>query len=351
MSMLISVIIPVYNSKNFLKKSINSIIDQTYKEIEVILVDDGSTDGSDKICDRFCERDPRINVIHIKNGGVSHARNVGIACARGKYIVFVDSDDWVDSEYIEKAVEKINKNPVDILFTPYIREYKNNPRKNYIFNKRKFSIGSKELIREELLRPLFGPLGKELHSPSSIDDFSPVWGKFYKSQICKKIKFTDIKSIGAEDTWYNINFIYKCSSVLYVDNIFYHYNKMNNASLINKSNSTIFKKRNLLYNAMENFIHRNQLSSKYMVALDNRKIIDLIGITNNVFMSGKTFKSRCRSEKNILKNPIYNESFKNFEFQYLPKKWYVFFKLCKSQNIKLLICLVTIGEKLKPILK
>lgn len=99
--MLISVIVPVYNVENYLCKCVDSIINQTYNNLEIILVDDGSTDGSASICDEYVLKDSRVKVIHKENGGVSSARNIGIAEASGEYICFVDSDDWLELDYFE----------------------------------------------------------------------------------------------------------------------------------------------------------------------------------------------------------------------------------------------------------
>ena len=101
MSEKISIIIPVYNVEKYLRRCLNSIINQTYKDIEIILVDDGSTDNSGKICDEYKEKDNRIVVIHKENGGLSDARNAGIDIAKGKYIGFIDSDDFADIRMYE----------------------------------------------------------------------------------------------------------------------------------------------------------------------------------------------------------------------------------------------------------
>ena len=98
---MISIIIPVYNVEKFLPQCIDSILAQTYKDFELILVDDGSPDGSPAICDSYAQRDERVRVIHQKNAGVSAARNNGIEHAKSEWISFVDSDDWVEPSYIE----------------------------------------------------------------------------------------------------------------------------------------------------------------------------------------------------------------------------------------------------------
>lgn len=115
--MLISIIIPVYNVSLFLEKCLNSVINQTFKNLQIILVDDGSTDNSGIICDNYSKKDSRIEVIHQKNKGLSEARNTGLSLARGEYITFVDSDDYIELDTYSTIFKAIieNKNP-DLIF-------------------------------------------------------------------------------------------------------------------------------------------------------------------------------------------------------------------------------------------
>lgn len=103
---LVSVIVPVYNVEQYLEKCIDSIINQTYKNLEIILIDDGSTDSSGKICDSYAARDKRIKVIHQENGGLAVVRNIGVSAASGEYIMFVDSDDYIDTEIVQFLYEQ-----------------------------------------------------------------------------------------------------------------------------------------------------------------------------------------------------------------------------------------------------
>lgn len=114
MQELISVIVPVYNVEKYLSRCIESIINQTYTNIEIILVDDGSTDNSRIICDEYKKKDKRINVIHKKNGGLSDARNKGIEMSRGEYLCFIDSDDYIEESFVEELYEMCIKNNVKI---------------------------------------------------------------------------------------------------------------------------------------------------------------------------------------------------------------------------------------------
>lgn len=109
---MISVIVPVYNTKEYLERCVNSLLKQTYQDMEIILVDDGSTDGSGEICDRFAEQDRRVRVLHKENGGSSSARNLGIENAEGDYIGFVDSDDYVDADMYERLYAAVYEHHV-----------------------------------------------------------------------------------------------------------------------------------------------------------------------------------------------------------------------------------------------
>ncbi len=112
----ISVVIPVYNAKEYLKVCVDSLLEQTYENFELLLIDDGSTDGSTELCDDIVKCDSRIRVIHKKNGGVSSARNLGISIASGKFIMFVDSDDWLEKNALESMLAVIKKNDTDACF-------------------------------------------------------------------------------------------------------------------------------------------------------------------------------------------------------------------------------------------
>ena len=120
---LVSVIVPVYNVEQYLDECINSILNQTYGDIEIILVDDGSTDGCPDKCDTWAERDYRIKVYHKDNGGLMSAWVYGLKVAKGEYISFVDSDDWIDSDMIEVLVQRASEDQSDIIVCHYVREF------------------------------------------------------------------------------------------------------------------------------------------------------------------------------------------------------------------------------------
>lgn len=130
--MEISIIIPVYNKIRYIKTILNQILSQHFVDWECILVDDGSTDGSERVCDEYGDKDDRFLVLHIKNGGVSHARNIGISHAKGRYITFIDSDDEIHSDYIGNLYSKITQNDVDMVITSSVKIWDSSNHTEYI---------------------------------------------------------------------------------------------------------------------------------------------------------------------------------------------------------------------------
>ncbi len=170
---LISVVVPVYNVEKYIHKCVDSIINQTYKNLEIILVDDGSPDNCPKICDEFAKNDKRIKVIHKQNGGLSDARNVGIEVAKGKYITFIDSDDYIETNYVELLYNTINDDKSDISIGSH----------KVIYDSGK--IIDKSTSERTILNP------KEVLKRILYDDGIDLsaWGKLYKLNLFKDIKY------------------------------------------------------------------------------------------------------------------------------------------------------------------
>lgn len=122
---MVSVIVPIYNVRQYIDKCLESIVGQTFKDLEIILVDDGSTDGSGEVCDAWARREPRIRVCHKQNGGLVSARKTGVAAARGNYIAHVDADDWIEPEMYEQMVKWAMESSADVVTSGILRDYKN----------------------------------------------------------------------------------------------------------------------------------------------------------------------------------------------------------------------------------
>lgn len=168
----ISIIVPVYNVEGYLEECINSLIHQTYLNIDIILIDDGSSDSSGEICDKYKKIDNRIQVVHKKNGGVSSARNAGLSLVNTKYISFVDPDDYVSEQFIEKLYNSLIENSADIAVCNFFTIKGKN-----IFEEKE--IRDKNLNQEEALRLL---VKDEIMS-------SYLWNKLFKRELFNNLQF------------------------------------------------------------------------------------------------------------------------------------------------------------------
>jgi len=215
---LISVIVPIYNVEKYLKKSIESIINQTYKNIDILLVDDGSKDKYGEICDTYMEKDSRIKVIHQENMGQSIARNKGIEKSTGEYIIFVDSDDYIYEEYIDILYNLLKENNADISACGYEYFYEDKVSEKFVNTDKK-----KLQNREELLISMNTVLGEM---------YVVVWGKLYKKELFNGIEFPNMKI--SEDYVVLYKLYSKIKKAVITENKMYYYFRNNSESLTYK---------------------------------------------------------------------------------------------------------------------
>ena len=201
----ISIIIPVYNVEKYLKKCIESILNQTFTNYEIILIDDGSTDNSKNICDEFSYKDSRIKVIHKNNTGAADSRNIGISLASGEYIGFVDSDDYIDPDMYESLYNLITKYKTDVAICGLLHEYPDKTINPYPAEEER-SVSGKEALKIALIG----------------DKFSlNVYNKIYKKEMFNYIKFPNLKF--AEDAYVVTRILYNSDSVAYSTSPKYHW--------------------------------------------------------------------------------------------------------------------------------
>ena len=200
---MISIIIPVYNTSAYLHQCLNSVCKQSYQNIEIILVNDGSTDDSLSLLKVYEKKDPRIIVIDQKNAGLSAARNAGLEQASGDYVLFLDSDDWIDSNACELAMQTIKEDKSQVVIWNYYREYADGPKKTQLLGTEHEQLKDRAAVN--IFRRMIGPIGAELKTPNLLDSFSTAWGKLYRRDIIGSVRFVDTKIIGSEDVLFNIN--------------------------------------------------------------------------------------------------------------------------------------------------
>lgn len=217
---LISVIVPVYNVEKYLSQCINSLINQTFKNLEIILVDDGSLDNSGKICDEFSEMDSRIIVIHKENNGLSSARNAGLKIAKGNFIGFVDSDDWLDENMYEILFKLIKDNDSDISCCKFFKAADSEEKVPVIDN---------EIIQSFTNIDGLNNFYTDLYTQTVV-----AWNKLYKRNLFDNVTYPTGKIHEDEGTTYKL--FYKANKITYTNKPLYYYRTTPNSITTRKFN-------------------------------------------------------------------------------------------------------------------
>lgn len=286
---LITVIVPVYNAVKTIEKCIKSIQEQSYNNLEIILINDGSEDKSGIICDKYAYLDQRIKVINKKNEGVARARNSGLAIASGKYVCFVDADDYIDRNYVYELIKnkiEVDSNLVICGYKDiYIKKDKYNIKDNSIYEG---IININDNINEEIF------VNGLIH---------PCWGKLYDLEIIKNnhLKFKDLKL--SEDTVFNLEYINYCNTISLINKSLYNYIHNNDAiSITNKVYEDIFDNYTVVHSYFDNL--KNKCCSE--------KINDIVSRTMYPQYYSAFIKILCASDmKLIKKRTILNSALDN----------------------------------------
>ncbi|MGN0524118.1 MAG: glycosyltransferase family 2 protein [Eubacterium sp.] len=214
---MISIIVPIYKVEKFIKKCVDSIIAQTYKNIEIILVDDGSPDNCPAICDEYAKQDSRIKVVHKENGGLISARKAGLQASSGEYVCFVDGDDWIEADMYERIADSIEKTNADCIITQFFYEYQDKPvTSDYKLNRDFYD-------RKQIEKDIF---------PTMLFDnqyyrfgiFPNCWTKVFKRQLLEKhLMDTDERIRMGEDIAFTYPCLMECQTLAFVDKALYHY--------------------------------------------------------------------------------------------------------------------------------
>ena len=214
MKELISVIVPVYNTEKYIDRCIDSIISQTYQNIEVILIDDGSIDNSLEICEKYMTKNPKIKVVHQENKGVSNARNKGLSIAKGNYFICIDSDDWLEPNMLEILYNNIQNYDADIATCNFYNDYESGEKtvKNDIDNDVLILTETKEMYESLFASNKFGGY---------------LWNKLIRTSKIKNTKeniYFNEKIAIEEDVMFLINVFKRCRKICYdSSSILYHY--------------------------------------------------------------------------------------------------------------------------------
>lgn len=221
---VITVAVAVYNSEAYLERAILSILGQTYRNLEVILVDDGSTDGCGAICDRFASQDPRVRVIHKKNGGLFSTRNAGMEAATGDYLAFVDGDDWLDPQMYEQMLSAMKEQDAQLAVCRYRQIYRDGTKD--------LSTGRLAVMEGQEM------LAKYLEEEEAFQIQNAAWNKLYKRSILNGLRFP---ARWYEDMLYTVQLLNCPARSVYLDQAYYNYVCDRSESIMNRGlNEKIF---------------------------------------------------------------------------------------------------------------
>ena len=294
----ISIVIPVYNVEKYLSRCLNSILSQSMKDIEIILVNDGSTDSSLEICKKYQKRDFRIVIIDKINGGVSIARNAGIDAATGKYIGFVDADDWVEPFMYENMYKTIEKFKCNMAFCNYSKDSKfGSTIKTIKINKD--VLGKFDIINELIANMI----GIEDILPKYYNIMGCVWRCLYKRDFINKfgLKFKPGISI-MEDLIFNVQALIYCDRACIDHGVYYHYMK-NKSSSLHSYNEKMWQDQVKVHNILEEIIEDADLSEYMRNRLDSRYIaMAACAIGNEVYRNSAKLRERMKAAKYIIKD-------------------------------------------------
>lgn len=224
----VSIIVPIYNVEKYLDRCMNSLVNQTLKDIEIIMVDDGSPDNCPKMCDEWAKKDSRIKVIHKKNGGLGYARNSGLDVATGKYIAFVDSDDFVKTDMYETLFNKIEEYGADTIFCGLFK-YWNGNKVIEIRNVDKTTV----FEGDDVIKLALDFVGSPVSEKKDWKYEMSVWHSLYSNEVIQKyhIRFRTEREILSEDIVFQELYLPHVKKVIYVSEPYYYYCFNNGGSL------------------------------------------------------------------------------------------------------------------------
>jgi glycosyltransferase EpsH len=344
----ISIVLPIYNVQEYLKQSLDSLVQQTYSDIEIICVNDGSTDDSLSILKSYAKKDDRITIIDQLNMGVAEARNNAIKISQGEYLMFTDGDDWLEVDACEILIDIMEKHNPDVVMYAYYREYKDKALKKRIFDDE--LIVFNQLECKKLHRRHAGIIGSELKSPESADALCSLSTKLFKSSIIKEhnIKYIDNKIIGTYgDGLFNLFYYEYVKKAVYINRYLYHYRKTNVNSIVTAYKSTLPNLWNNMFDIIENYIEHKSLGSEFSEGLSNRIAISSMVLGLNVLSSDKGILDKYKEVSSIINSPRYIEAVENLQIAYMPIHWKFFYASAKYKITAFVLILLFAIQELK----
>ncbi len=331
----VSIIVPVYNTSKYLKQCLESLANQTLKNIEIIVIDDGSTDESGTICDQY-QSDNRFNIIHNKNQGPSGSRNNGITYANGQYLMFVDSDDWLEFDACEKLYSFAKSTDSDLTIGGHVNESTAGSTVRYIFPETKVFEGVN--YRNNILVHTLGLTGKNIKNPAKLDKLTPVWARLYRTSIIKDnhIQYIELKKLPSECLQFNFEFCVYAQKAGFLHEVVYHYRRNTTNSVTKPYRDGLWAKWDWWIRYEKAFLERIDAPQDLWQAYYSRICCSIIPLGGNA-VKLKVSKERENECRRFLEQDIFTKAFEIIDFSSCPFYWRIFFVSAKRQNVNLFI--------------
>ena len=331
---MISIIIPVYNADRFLEECVESALNQSYKELEVLLIDDGSTDSSPEICDKFAKKDRRVRVFHGENRGVSETRNKGIRLARGEYIMFFDSDDYADPALCERLLGAVEHDGTDFAFCSYnnVASSGIKPRKLYDGSR----VFKNDDFRNEIQTATLGLNGENLTNPERIDKLTPIWARLYKTAIIRlnNVYYVDLNKVPSECLLFNFEYSLHARSASYVDEPLYYYRRNTGISVTKPYREDLWDKWSYWTQYAGGLVKDDGNRKDMLLAYCGRLCSAVIPLGGNA-MKKPTRRERLAEMKSFLSHDEFEKAFNHFDYSRCAFYWKLFFGSAKKRRVRM----------------
>ena len=310
----VSIIVPVYNLENFISKCVDSLLSQTFKDLEIILVDDGSTDSSSQICDNYAKKDSRVKVIHQENKGLSGARNSGIEFSRGKWFIIVDGDDWLEPTAVENLYINAEKNKSDIFIASFFVNNERNQKKDSFFNVAEFHYSNKEDIfklQENCISC------NSISNKNAASNMGVTWARIYLKEFIVKNNLKFIVGLKrTQDAIFNLYALEFAKKVDFLDVPVQHYRIWSSSASRKYSKDFHITAAEIISN-IRKFMSDTKKQKKFEKAY-NSKVVKLLLEIVKLEIAPKNNKNSFKKKRFLLKSlaesDIYNNSIKKVDY-------------------------------------
>lgn len=304
-----SIIIPIYNSEKYIEKTVQSLLNQTYSKFEILLINDGSKDKSNLICEKIAKKDSRIKFFDRENKGVSNTRNFGIEKSRYEFLCFLDADDYVESNMLQEYVNIIKKHKnVELITSGFFSEVldKSNIKKSQvdIINYKENYYDSKDRIKKDFIKLWDNAI------------FYNVWNKVYLSSIIKRYNIKFINAKMGEDLDFNQQYLLKITNIYNTEKCFYHYIRGRNNTITGKYIENLFDIRLEENFKLKNYFEKFGLKKDDFEEFCARRYIErTLGCIENLFNSqcNMSIKEKYKEIKRIILNKVTREDLKKMK--------------------------------------